>query len=195
MSQNVMTITLTTGLIMLSSLPVKAMDLNLNMPEESALTLFSDSDWDTMKAHARKVLNEDADGDTQEWLNSETGHSGNITALSTNTINGMLCRNTQFINIAENTSSTTLVNLCKQDNKWFEESMRKTTTVKLNNATEQPQSIVHKASLPQGAVTSKKVISRTSERCRQLFQNIENLKGKPQRRSAAIDLHKAECLN
>ncbi|MFT5397152.1 MAG: hypothetical protein ACI85N_002370, partial [Gammaproteobacteria bacterium] len=104
-------------------------------------------------------------------------------------------RKTQFVNIAGDTYSTTLVNLCQQDGKWFEESIRTTATVKQSNPIEQPQTVLHENTQPQGPVTSKKVISQTSERCRELSQNIEKLKGKPLRRSAARDLYKAECLN
>lgn len=177
MSLNAVSIAFLTPLLMLTSIQSKAMELNLKIPEESALTLFTDSDWDTMKTHAKKVLNEDSDGDTQQWQNNETGHSGNITALSTNTKNGMLCRNTQFINIAGDSTSTTLVNLCKQGDKWFEETARTTATVKHGGTNEQPQSILYNSSQPQSPTISKKVLSQTSERCRQLSQNMKLLVG------------------
>lgn len=176
--------------LLLTSMSVQSMDLNLSLQTASALTIFTDGDWDIMKENARTVLNDKASNNAQQWVNPETGHSGSIKALSTSTIEGRLCRKAQFTNIAGDATSTTLVNLCQQDDKWFVETAPTTETIQQGNSTPWDGT-----TLSDGAVTSKKVMSRTSERCRELSHNIDSLKGSPLRRSAAIDLHKAECLN
>ena len=184
-----------TPLLILLATPVHALELDLSLPTKSALSAFTDSDWDLLKKNAKTALNDNTNGNTQQWLNNETGHSGKITPLSTSTINGRLCRNTEFVNVAGDNSSITRVNLCQQGEKWFEESSRTTTNVELEQSSGQPQTIIHGGTQVEEPVITRKVLSQTSERCIQLSQNIEKLKGKPLRHSAAIDLHKAECRN
>ena len=182
-----------TPILMLLSTPVKSLELDLSLPTKSALNTFTDSDWALLKTSAKTALNYHPDGNTLQWLNNETGHSGKVTPLSTSTANDRVCRNTEFVNIAGDNSSITRVNLCNQGGKWFEEGARKTTNVELGEASAHSESFMHNGTQAEEPVISRKVLSQTSERCVTLAQNIEKLRGKPMRHSAAIELHKAEC--
>jgi len=163
-----------------------AIELNLNLVDNSALTILSDTDWTMLRATAKDALNNSADGSSHVWKNNDTSNAGVITILSTNDKSGSFCRNTRFINTAGELTSTTFVNLCKQEDTWIEASLRSTTTT--------TKDVLPSSSPTVSTEITTKTLGQTSEYCRELFQNIENLTGKPARRSVAIDLHKAECL-
>ncbi|NQY25673.1 MAG: hypothetical protein HRT92_00685 [Piscirickettsiaceae bacterium] len=177
----------------LLSTQANAIELNLNLIDNSALTMLTDSDWDLLRATAKEALNNSPDGNSHVWKNNDTSNAGVITILSTDESNGNVCRNTRFINTAGNLTSTTLVNLCKEEDKWVEESLRSTTTTE-NSLSSSSPSVMLNDTLDASTEITTKTLGKTSEYCRELFQNIEDLKGKPARRSVAIDLHKAECL-
>jgi len=170
-----------------------AIELNLNLVDKSALTMLTDSDWDILRVTAKDALNNSSDGSSHIWKNNDTTNAGVITLLSSDENNGNICRNTRFINSAGELTSTTIVNLCKQDDRWVEESLRLTTTVESDLPRSSP-SIMLNDTLDSSTEVTTKTLGQTSEYCRELFQNIENLTAKPARRSVAIDLHKAECL-
>ncbi|NOQ94124.1 MAG: hypothetical protein GQ547_05745 [Methylophaga sp.] len=175
-------------------IPAHALDLNLNLEDNSALTILSDSDWDTLRATAKEALNNSPDGSSHVWKNNDTSNAGVITILSTDNVGGEFCRNTRFINTAGELTSTTFVNLCKQEDKWIETNLRSTTTAKKEALPHSSPSVMLNDAPTISTEITTKTLSQTSEYCRELFQNIEKLKGKPARRSTAIDLHKAECL-
>jgi len=178
----------------LVSTPVIALELNLNLEDNSALSRLTDTDWALLKSTAKDALNNSEDGNSHVWKNPETSNAGVITILSTDESNGIFCRNTRFINTAKDLTSTTFVNLCKQEGTWEEVSPRSTTTSsKLSSESSSSSEMFDKTSGKSTGITNK-TLGQTSEYCRELFQNIEALKGKPARRSVAIDLHEAECL-
>lgn len=173
-----------------------SLDLDLNLNEQSALTSMTDSDWLILKSKARDVLKNSFDGDNHVWQNKQTGNSGVIKVLSTSTDHGSLCRNTQFKNTVNNLTSTTTVNLCKEeDGKWAEASPRVTTTdnaAVIDSSANKSDMFSAMEDLPSSGITQK-TLTQTSEFCRNLAQDIERLKGKPIRRNAAVQQHKAEC--
>lgn len=181
------------SITILLSTQANAIELNLNLVDKSALTMLTDSDWEILRSTAKEALNNNPDGSSHVWRNNDTSNAGVITILSTDESNGDFCRNTRFINTAGDLTSTTLVNLCKQEDKWIEESLRTTTTTE-NSLPNSSSSLILNGTPGASTEITTKTLGKTSEYCRKLFQNIENLKGKPARRSAAIDLHKAECL-
>jgi len=77
-----------------------AIELNLNLVDNSALTILSDTDWTMLRATAKDALNNSADGSSHVWKNNDTSNAGVITILSTNDKSGSFCRNTRFINTA-----------------------------------------------------------------------------------------------
>jgi surface antigen len=172
------------------------LDLDLNMTQQSALTELSDSDWKILKTKAREVLKTSFDGENNVWKNDETGNSGVIKVLSTHTENDSFCRNTQFINTANNITSTTVVMLCAtEDGKWSEETPRVTTTdstTDLSNSSSNSDMFNENQTSGSTEITAK-TLGQTSEFCQNLAREIENLKGKPIRRNAAREQHKAEC--
>ena len=182
--------------MMLSAINVSALDLNLNLTEETALTSLTDSDWVILKTKARSVLKTSFDGENHVWENAETGNSGVIKVLSTETKNNTLCRNTQFINTANYLTSITTVMLCQTDDgKWSEESRRVTTseTQAAGETTGFNSDMFNAEDNSPSTEITQKTISQTSEFCRDLAKEIEDLKGKPLRRNAAVEQHKAQC--
>ncbi len=189
--------TVTTAILtctILVSTQVLALDLNLNLEDNSALTRLTDTDWTLLKSTAKDALNNSEDGSSHVWKNHETSNAGVITILSTEETDNSYCRNTRFINTARDLTSTTFVNLCKQEDKWAEASPRSTTTATQNDLPSSSSSVMLNDTPAVSTEITNKTLGQTSEYCRELFQNIESLKGKPARRSAAIELHKAECL-
>lgn len=171
------------------------LDLDLNMTQPSALTELSDSDWQILKTKAREVLKTSFDGENNVWKNDETGNSGVIQVLSTHTENDSFCRNTQFINTANNVTSTTVVMLCAtEDGKWSEESPRVTTTDSTTETNFSNKSDMFNENQTSGSTEiTAKTLGQTSEFCQNLAREIDSLKGKPIRRNAAREQHKAEC--
>jgi len=162
---------------------VSALDLDLTLVDRSAITKLTDTDWALLKSTAKQALNNSEDGSSHVWKNAETSNAGVVTILST--VDN--CRNTRFINTAGELTSTTIVNLCKQQDKWVEVSARSTSS--------EPSAYDTFGETPStSSEITAKPISQTSDHCRELSQNIAALKGKPLRRSAAIELHKAECM-
>ncbi|NQZ52632.1 MAG: hypothetical protein HRT93_00120 [Piscirickettsiaceae bacterium] len=179
--------------IVLMSTQVIALDLNLNLEDKSALTRLTDTDWTLLKSTAKNALDNSDDGSSHVWKNPETSNAGVITILSTDESNGIFCRKARFINTAGELTSTTFVDLCKQEGIWTEVSLRSTTTSSQLPANDSSSEMFDDASVRSTDITNK-TLGQTSEYCLELFRNIEDLKGKPARRSVAIDLHKAECL-
>jgi surface antigen len=171
------------------------LDLDLNLTEQSALTELSDSDWTILKTKAREALKTSFDGENNVWKNDETGNSGVIKILSTSTENDSFCRNTQFINTANNITSTTVVMLCAtEDGKWSEATPRVTTTGSTTETNHSNKSDMFNEDSTAGSTEiTAKTLGQTSEFCQNLAREIESLKGKPIRRDAAREKHKAKC--
>ena len=171
------------------------LDLDLNMTQPSALTELSDSDWKILKTKAREVLKTSFDGENNVWKNDETGNTGVIKILSTSTEKDSFCRNTQFINTANNVTSTTVVLLCAtEDGKWSEATPRVTTTGSTTETNFSNKSDMFNENSTTGSTgVTAKTLGQTSEFCQNLAREIESLKGKPIRRNAAREQHKAEC--
>ncbi|OUR72146.1 hypothetical protein A9Q78_07500 [Methylophaga sp. 41_12_T18] len=175
---------------------LQATELDLTLTESTALTSLADSDWVMLKAKARDVLTLSPDGENHTWQNDETGNSGVITVLNSSTENEQSCRNTQFINTANSLTSTTTVNLCQQLNgQWTEQNRRITTTdgTPVNSDTNSHSDMFGDMNATPTTAVTAKTLSQTSEFCRNLGQQIVDLKGSPLRRSAAIEQHKAQC--
>mgnify|MGYP000111260956 CR=1 FL=1 len=171
------------------------LDLDLDLTQQSALTELSDNDWKILKTKAREVLKTSFDGENNVWKNDESGNSGVIKVLRTTIENDNPCRVTQFINTANNITSTTVVMLCAtEDGKWSEETPRVTTTGSTTETDFSNKSDMFNENSTAGSTgVTAKTLGQTSEFCQNLARDIENLKGKPIRRNAAREQHKAEC--
>lgn len=171
------------------------LDLDLNMTQQSALTELSDNDWKILKTKAREVLKTSIDGENNVWKNDESGNSGVIKVLRTTIENDNPCRVTQFINTANNITSTTVVMLCAtEDGKWSEESPRVTTTGSTTETDFSNKSdMFNENSTAGSSEITAKTLGKTSEFCQNLAREIESLKDRPIRRNAAREQHKAEC--
>lgn len=167
-------------------------DLNLNLEDKSALTRLTESDWTLLKETAKEALNKSSDGSSHVWKNKETSNAGVITILTTDKSDNHFCRNTRFINTAGDLTSTTYVNLCRQQGKWAEKSERSTSTSSVLAMPNQSPSTMFGDSNASSEIEVKS-LSKTSAKCNQLSAEVQRLEGKPLRRSAAMELYQAEC--
>jgi surface antigen len=87
----------------------------------SALTDFTDSDWEIIKATAREVLNEKPDREQVNWSNPDTGNRGSIMVLATFTHEGRICRRTAMRNLTHRgREDRAAYSLCQQaDGDWI----------------------------------------------------------------------------
>jgi len=60
----------------LVSTPVIALELNLNLEDNSALSRLTDTDWALLKSTAKDALNNSEDGNSHVWKNPETSNAG-----------------------------------------------------------------------------------------------------------------------
>ena len=177
-----------------TSIQSNAAELDLSFISESALTRFSDSDWERLRTTAVEALDNSPDGSNHFWRNIETGRSGTITIISTSEQKDTLCRKAKFVNTAEEITSSTAAILCKKDDEWQVEERRDTTTSD-NTPLVAPSnpSAMYEAPMGTSSDITQKSLGETSEYCRDLSKKIEDLKGNPQRRSVARDLYRTEC--
>ncbi len=72
-----------------------------------------------LRATAREVLDNGADGTEASWSNPATENSGSIKVLNTYEENGLRCRRTEFSNHARGLSGSGIHRLCKvADGTW-----------------------------------------------------------------------------
>jgi surface antigen len=80
----------------------------------SALSEFTDVDWETFKTQAAIALTDNADGEQLNWTNPDTGSSGSIKPLSTFEFNAMNCRRAAFRNVTrKGVKGGGVYNLCQ----------------------------------------------------------------------------------
>jgi len=80
---------------------------------------FTDADWQMAKAAMRDALESSADGDTVSWENPETGTHGSVTPQTTETRNGMTCRQAKISNHARHLDGGGTFLFCRRaDGSW-----------------------------------------------------------------------------
>ena len=179
---------MTAFLAVISLMPIQSMaqGLNLDFEEKSSLTTLTNQDWVILKETATNALENSPDGSIHRWGNEQSGHSGVVTILSTDENSTLPCRDAKFFNTAKSTSSSTTVTVCKQDDgTWSAKGPSNTISNKASTNTFSQSDT--------STEMKRKTLGQTSDYCRQLFQDIERLKGRPLQRSAAMERHKAEC--
>ncbi len=87
---------------------------------DAAVAEFEDSDWDILKAEAKRVLDDVESGVRVDWRNEETGNSGAFKVLMTFTHEGMTCRQLAVLNLSRNgVRGVANYTLCRQpDGQW-----------------------------------------------------------------------------
>jgi len=80
---------------------------------------FDEQDWELLENTIIQVLANDADGDSRQWQNPETGNSGNVQVLDTRKTDLGNCRNLLISNQTKPESGVTRLNYCQQpDGQW-----------------------------------------------------------------------------
>lgn len=80
---------------------------------------FDEQDWELLENTILQVLNKEADGDSRQWQNPETGNSGRVHVLATREADTGTCRNLLISNQAKPESGVTRLNYCRQpDGQW-----------------------------------------------------------------------------
>lgn len=86
----------------------------------SAVSEFTDADWEAFKEQATEVLADGADGVTVEWRNPDSGAHGLIKPLATFMYEGRPCRTTAFRTTSRRgTTGQSVYTVCQQaDGTW-----------------------------------------------------------------------------
>ena len=171
--------------------------LNLDLTDNSPAAQFTDKDWTLLKEQAKEVLNNKESGINTFWNNAESGHSGSIKSVGSIIENdGTVCRDLEFVNKIIHSVTTTQTTLCKQrGGVWQETIGRLNTTEKINTLGAEdnaPSSIVFKDEI-EPVENSVKVLSETSEKCRELAAKVKGYQGQILKRSVAQERYEAEC--
>lgn len=91
--------------------------------ERLPVSQFSPEDTAIFHTHVDQALEEAQDGERVEWSNPDSGSSGAITPLTSERLNGKLCRQTRFENQVDQDQNITEFLLCQQpDGSWSIES-------------------------------------------------------------------------
>ncbi len=86
---------------------------NMRFLEFSPSAMFTEKDWDLLKAAAEDLLDNHKDGESVTWKNDESGFNGKLTVLNTYADFGTTCRRMRVFSDAIEVSATRLVNMCK----------------------------------------------------------------------------------
>ncbi|WP_198264434.1 hypothetical protein [sulfur-oxidizing endosymbiont of Gigantopelta aegis] len=92
--------------------------VNMQYLKYSPVASFEPEDFEMLQTVGRKALDENKDGVTSEWANTETGNSGSITPLDSSTIDEMHCRKTKLFNKAKDKSGQAVFTFCKVGDRW-----------------------------------------------------------------------------
>jgi surface antigen len=174
------------------------LSLNLDLVDNSPATQFSDEDWLLLKAKAKEILEDKREGVSDFWVNNTSGHSGTVKSVnSTFSDNGTECRQLEFVTKITNSTTTTLVSICKQRGGQWQEVGDRHADVEQEIEPRSPENNGSSILYTDGVESTEmraKVISQTSEKCRTLADNVAELKGQPLKRSVARDIYETECL-
>ena len=83
--------------------------------DDSPIANFSEQDNQLLIANFRDAMDNNADGETTEWKNEETGVHGSIRPIDTTQENGMTCRRVEVANTARDLSSRSTFKFCKAE--------------------------------------------------------------------------------
>ena len=92
--------------------------VNMQYLKYSPVANFTSEDFEMLQTTGYKALNDNKDGVSSEWKNSESNNSGSITPLNTSTIDGMHCRKVKIFNKAGSKSGNAVFTFCKVDERW-----------------------------------------------------------------------------
>lgn len=87
----------------------------IDLLKDSPISYFTEEDQEIFNKTLKDTLNDGADGETRTWSNSNTGASGEMTALGTFDRNGLTCRTLSVINNADGLSATRKFTFCKTE--------------------------------------------------------------------------------
>jgi surface antigen len=110
---------ITTICVMSSMLSMPSAASSWGWAVETPISKLTPEDFVLLKATARDVLNNPADGQKVRWSNPESGHSGTIAVSNTRKVKGQTCRDTIVTIDAVSIKGTSEYLLCAQkDGTW-----------------------------------------------------------------------------
>ena len=87
--------------------------------QDSPIANFNEQDNKLLIENFRSAMDKNADGETTEWKNAETGVYGSIMPLNTVEENGQTCRSVQIENHAKDLSAKPTYRFCKSaEGEW-----------------------------------------------------------------------------
>lgn len=105
-------------LVFLTCFVSNASAISMQFLKYSPAASFTAEDFKMLQETGKKAVDDNADGKTSSWKNSQSGNSGSITPLDSSTIDGNHCRRVKFINRAKENYSESTFTFCKINNLW-----------------------------------------------------------------------------
>lgn len=105
----------------LATTPALVLALDLTFLDQAPIRFMNDADIDLMEATVTEVLDQAADGETRNWSNDDTGHSGSVKAVKSFTEDDLDCRRVEITNLAAKAtrgSASSMMDLCKIESDW-----------------------------------------------------------------------------
>lgn len=106
-------------ILLLLSIPGILAASNWQWMRDTAVRSFDEQDWALLENTVQQMLDQGADGDSQEWQNPETGNAGSVQVLDTRDTDEGICRNVLITNTAKQKAGATRLIYCRQaDSSW-----------------------------------------------------------------------------
>lgn len=105
-----------TALLIMLNLVVATTAFSFNYRDlrTAPIAWFNDKDIEMMTETFNKAMESNADGQSSEWRNDQTGHHGSITPLSTSRKDPVTCRRVRIENHAGSNNAVTRLNFCRK---------------------------------------------------------------------------------
>lgn len=92
---------------------------NIGFLRKGPVAYLSDAEIQMLKDSIKEALENPVDGETVQWSNAESGHSGNITTLDTDEDYDTICRTVRIHTKAGGRAGSGIFRLCKaEDGSW-----------------------------------------------------------------------------
>jgi surface antigen len=113
------TVIIVTAMVSLVVAAVPLHAQNTSFLKSAPVAYLNDEDVEILLSTLQAAMNEQADGETVTWTNSNTGHSGVISITNTHPDYDTTCRQVEMANQAAGRTGRGTFRMCKADDgKW-----------------------------------------------------------------------------
>lgn len=105
-------------LVFLTCFVSNASAIDILFLKYSPVASFTAEDFEMLQDIGKKAVDDNVDGKTSSWKNSQSGNSGSITPLDSSIIDANHCRRVKFINQSKEQYGESTFTFCKINNLW-----------------------------------------------------------------------------